>query len=316
MTDRFSRLLNTITLLMQQERVTAQFLADRYGVSKRTIYRDVTELEAVGLPVVLFKGRGGGIGIMPGFALDRSILSQREILLLLRLLKSYRKLPVGPEIESVYQKLSMLLREHQKTLLRGASHVVIDSGRLASAEDELQFHLLEQAIVHRKCVAFSYAKKQVWEPRVVEPYHLILKYGWYLVAYCRLRSDFRTFKLSRIHDIVVQDEQFVEKEVPDHMLDFGRVWSGVNWVEVSLQVPEALRKSVDLVEQLSAWEVSMAQTDSGVLYTFSLPENEWLYRYLLGLSALGCQVTGPAHVRQRISDLALGIYQGHRNMTT
>lgn len=81
------RLFEIVYLLQSRPRMTARELAKRFEVSVRTIYRDIDALSAAGVPVYAARGGGGGVGLLPGYVLDRSLLTdgeQDEILYALR----------------------------------------------------------------------------------------------------------------------------------------------------------------------------------------------------------------------------------------
>lgn len=75
---RVNRLFEMIYVLLSERTVTAKQLAERLEVSVRTVYRDIELLSAAGIPVYMSKGRGGGIRLLDGFVLNKSVLSERE----------------------------------------------------------------------------------------------------------------------------------------------------------------------------------------------------------------------------------------------
>jgi predicted DNA-binding transcriptional regulator YafY len=75
---QISRLFEIVYLLLEKGTVSARELAGRFEVSSRTIYRDVENLSAAGIPVYMSKGRNGGISLLPDFVLDKTVLTQRE----------------------------------------------------------------------------------------------------------------------------------------------------------------------------------------------------------------------------------------------
>jgi len=75
---QINRLFEIVYLLLSQQRVTARALAERLGVSTRTIYRDLDTLSVAGIPIYSEKGRGGGISLLPDFVLSKSLLSEQE----------------------------------------------------------------------------------------------------------------------------------------------------------------------------------------------------------------------------------------------
>ena len=107
-----NRLFEILYLLLQNRRMTAQELADRFEVSVRTIYRDVDALSAAGIPVYTSPGRGGGVSLMDHFVLDRTALSEEEQRQLLTALQS---LPgsVRQDAGQVLSKLSGLFQRQE-----------------------------------------------------------------------------------------------------------------------------------------------------------------------------------------------------------
>lgn len=75
---QIDRLFQIVFILMDKKQVTAKYLANRFEVSTRTIYRDVDTLSLCGIPVVAAKGKGGGISIMEHFVIDKSLFSEEE----------------------------------------------------------------------------------------------------------------------------------------------------------------------------------------------------------------------------------------------
>ena len=74
---RIDRLIGILTILLQKEQVTAPELAERFEVSRRTINRDIEELCKAGIPIVTTQGQGGGIAIMDGFKMDRTLFTNK-----------------------------------------------------------------------------------------------------------------------------------------------------------------------------------------------------------------------------------------------
>ena len=76
---KIDRLIGILSILLQEEKVTAPELAEKFEVSRRTINRDIEDLCKAGIPVVTSQGTGGGISIMDGYKLDRTILSSKDM---------------------------------------------------------------------------------------------------------------------------------------------------------------------------------------------------------------------------------------------
>ena len=74
---KIDRLIGILSILLQEDKVTAPELAEKFEVSRRTINRDIEDLCKAGIPIITFPGAGGGISIMDGYKFDRTILSSK-----------------------------------------------------------------------------------------------------------------------------------------------------------------------------------------------------------------------------------------------
>ena len=82
------RLIGILSILLQEEKTTAPELAERFEVSRRTINRDIEDLCKAGIPIKTAQGTGGGISIMDGYRMDRTILSSKDMQMILAGLRS------------------------------------------------------------------------------------------------------------------------------------------------------------------------------------------------------------------------------------
>ena len=72
---KIDRLIGILSILLQREKVTAPYLAEKFEVSRRTINRDIEDICKAGIPLVTSRGPGGGISIMEGYRMDRTLQS-------------------------------------------------------------------------------------------------------------------------------------------------------------------------------------------------------------------------------------------------
>ncbi len=125
--QRFDRIVGLLLELRGEERLTAAGLARRFEVSPRTIYRDVEQLSALGVPVYTERGRGGGIRLLPGYFLPPVMFTHAEAMSLvagLTLLRSLRAHPFAGEIEGAERKLLAAVPDHLRAVLAGAATVL------------------------------------------------------------------------------------------------------------------------------------------------------------------------------------------------
>ncbi len=284
------RLLEIVYILLDKKKITAQELAGHFGVSPRTIYRDLEALSATGIPVYATKGNGGGICLLDRFVLNKSLLSEKEQLDILSSLQGLKALNV-PDVESVLEKLSGLF------VKQDTHWIDVDFSQWGSGlEAREKFSKLKAAIIRKKLITLEYYNSQgETSTRRIEPLKLLFKgQAWYVYGFCRLKQDFRMFKMSRIQSILVQEETF-HRNVPEQ-------W----WTE-----PEDLPiKKITLVLEISksmayrvydefAPEAICKHDDGNFTVTMTLYENEWVYSYILSYGE-NAKVIEPAYFRENI----------------
>lgn len=197
-----TRLFQIIYILLQKGSVTAGELARHFEVSRRTIYRDIDTLSLAGIPVYTSKGRGGGICLLPGFVLDKSLLSDTEQDDILAALQGFTAVGSG-DSASVLNKLNVFFGKNAVPWLK------VDFSDWGDSNRDL-FDTLKSAILHRRVVMFDYySALGEKSKRRVEPIQIRFKdRAWYMYGYCLYRSDYRTFKLTRMQNITITDETF------------------------------------------------------------------------------------------------------------
>lgn len=181
------RLLGILTVLLRQDKTTARELAQKFEVSKRTIVRDVQALCLAGFPVLTEQGAGGGISLMEGFTLDRTLLTAKELRAVLTGLKSLDSVSGDNKYRTLMQKLGASAPE---TLAAG-EHVLIDLSSYYKQSLAPKISLLQAGMENSYRVRFSYLNRGGESERVVEPYYLIFQWSsWYLYAYCEARQGY------------------------------------------------------------------------------------------------------------------------------
>ena len=203
---QINRLFEIIYILLHRKKVSAAELAVQLGVSRRTICRDIDALSVAGIPIYTEKGKGGGIRLLPDFVLSKSILSeheQNEILFALHSLSSLKK----DNTVQVLQKMSAIFNKTAQNWIE------VDFSDW-HCKNEF-FNILKTAILERRIVEFDYYNSKGDKHfRRVEPLQLWFKSkSWYIKAFCLIRQDIRVYKLSRIKNLVITDENFNRRDL-------------------------------------------------------------------------------------------------------
>ena len=199
------RLFQMIHLLMERSPIPAKELAEKFEVSIRTIYRDLDVLSGAGIPVYALPGRGGGISLLPGYVLDKSLLSKEEQMQLLMGVKSLSA--AYPLSSGLAEKLGSLMQ------MPVADWIAVDFSRWGyEQQDNDKFETLRQAIWDKRLITFWYnAPYGDSGLRIVKPARLVYKSSaWYLQAFCLARQDYRTFKVHRISTLLSLPQHFTD----------------------------------------------------------------------------------------------------------
>lgn len=216
--------ISAILIQLQSRRVTkAQDIADRFGISLRTVYRDVKALEEAGIPII---GEAGiGYSIMDGYRLPPVMFTREEAIAFLtaeKLVEQLTDSANGLNYRSAMYKIKAVLRTTEKELLANMdTHIEVLQGRRKMIEgngpDLDLIQPILKSITEARIIAmkyFSHHRQQQTE-RLVEPVGVFFLDGyWHLIAYCLMRNDYRDFRLDRILDIRLTDETFVQKHPP------------------------------------------------------------------------------------------------------
>jgi predicted DNA-binding transcriptional regulator YafY len=287
------RLFEMVYLLLERGAMTASELAEHFEVSVRTIYRDVDLLSGAGVPVYASRGKGGGIRLMEGYVLDRSLLTpgqQDEILFALQSLQATHAL----QAEELLSQLRGLFCRGQEEWIE------VDFSPWGDlCEEREKFNLLKTAILERRPVAFDY-HNNIGEKseRQVEPMKLCYKSGgWYLQGFCRLRQAARTFKICRIKRVQLLEGSFEKREMPPVDLQWTSS-GGVLQVRLRFEQGAAHR----ICDELSRYPVRQEE-DGSLTMTAFFPDDEWTVNYFLSFGTL-VQVLSPEALRKAVRQKA------------
>lgn len=283
-----NRLFEIVYILMQKRKTTAKELADRFEVSTRTIYRDIETLSTANIPIYASKGKDGGIGLLDEYVLNKTILSEEEQNQILFALQGMKKVK-GQDEKDILEKLSILFNKKINDWIK------IDFSNWSNAQEE-RFDIIKSAILNKQLVQFIYYNSNGEESeRIVEPLQIWFKdKSWYLVSYCKLKQDYRIFKLARIKDIKILQEHF-ERELPKEEKN-GKY--NFKMIELELEINKAMTYRV--YDEFESKEITKKQ-DGNFIIKVKYPENEWVYGYILSFGEYA-KVLNPGYAKNIIKD--------------
>lgn len=145
---KIDRMIGILSLLLQWEKVTAPELAEHFEVSKRTINRDIDDLCKAGIPICTTQGAGGGIRIMDGYRMDRTVLTSKDMQMILAGLRSLDSV-------SGSQYYSWLMEKHKvgsSAFVSGNDTILIDLSAWDKAAISQKIELIQTAIEQKLAI--------------------------------------------------------------------------------------------------------------------------------------------------------------------
>jgi len=270
---KIDRLIGIITVLLQRNRVTAPFLAEKFEVNRRTIGRDIDALCQAGIPIVTYQGAGGGISIAEGFKLDKSILTAGELSGIIAALKGIGSVSESSQIEQTLDKLGA----NSEAVLSLHEPVIIDLASYYKGALTKKIEVIKQSILDRHVIEFDYFYDKGESHRRIEPYIVIFQWtSWYVFGFCLDRQDWRMFKLNRLWGLIKCDEQFVKRDIPTERRDFDQHLSE------DIKLVALFDKMVKYQLVDSYGPDSFIEDDNGLHFEFWYTNRRYLMSWLLG----------------------------------
>lgn len=319
--ERPQRLLALLVALQANRQMTASELAEQFGVSKRTILRDVEALAAADIPVVAERGRYGGVSLLPGADVDVSRLTtgETEVLELIGVdLARAKQLGIEAAARSAAQKLASRkpwARPGSSGLLPLNEVVVIDNGGWFAPEEPADVSALirDLRLDRRLRIDYRSSGQSSWRERDVEPHGVFSRGGrWYLVA--EAGEQPRMFALTRLRAwTVLEERRQVRTDLPLGMIA-ARLVERLE-TRHTVRVTATLdTKTVDIARRILGnrlLSVEPTGAPDRVSITVGYDQLDGV-RQLLQFSD-HIEVTDPPEARKLIADLARTITRRHHD---
>lgn len=308
---KFDRVVAILIQLQSKRIVRAQDLADRFGVSLRTIYRDIRTLEASGVPIA--SEAGVGYSIVEGYKLPPVMFSREEAISFLtaeKLMNQFSDKSLGSSFQSAMYKVKSVLRWSEKDLIDDLDEKVLvqTRGPLFNKDVPNALEVLMQGIVHKKQVRITYKAFEADQPteRIIEPIGLYHEHEyWYLMAYCHLRKDHRKFRADRIYKIVALDTDFGLQHQPLSFYLSPR--EPTTTIPIRLRVDPKVSRYLSFHRKFYGF-VNEVDKGSYIEMNFQYGQDpEYFIRWIIML-ADKVDILEPESLRIRLGDLARVIY--------
>ena len=213
--NRIDRLFGILTLLQSKKYVPAEKIADKFGISVRTVYRDVKALCEQGIPVSFEQNRG--YFIVQGYFLPPVSFSSEEanaLLLMETMVTGFADQSIGKHYSNALNKIKSVLRSQEKEKLEKLTNNVRFQIPDCFHKNYEYLSTLQNSISSQKVLELEYQNRNhEVSKRKVEPIGLIFyAFHWHLIAWCHMREDYRDFKVANILRIKITDADFTRQD--------------------------------------------------------------------------------------------------------
>ncbi len=304
--NRIDRISAIMIQLQSRRVVKASDIADRFGISLRTVYRDIRTLEEAGIPLI---GEAGvGYSIMDGYRLPPVMFTRQEATAFITAEKFVEKMTDTSTLayyQSAMYKIRAILRNSEKQLLEDMDNNIevlrSQSQRRAVRHDNIQVIL--DAIGDKKVLKIGYlANNNQQTQRCVEPVGIyFLDSFWHLIGFCRLRNDYRDFRLDRMQSVGTTDDVFTDQHptLKDYIAQTAREHK---LETVIIRVDKAVERHLDYQKYYSGF-VSQKEEGEHVEMTFLTTSLEGFARWFMMFGDCASIIT-PDSLRQRVNQIA------------
>lgn len=215
--NRVDRLFSILTVLQSKKHVTAEQLSMQFGISIRTVYRDIRALDESGIPVGFEPGKG--YFVVQGYFLAPIALTSEEAQALLvseALVEGFADKGVRQHFGTALAKVKSVLKTSQKERIHQLSASMKMQIPQRVSPDFDYIPAIQEAITSRIQLELSYTNaKEITTIRRIEPIGLVFyAFSWHVIGWCHLRDEYRDFKISRITQLRLTELPF---EISEHI---------------------------------------------------------------------------------------------------
>jgi len=310
--NRIDRVSAILIQLQSRRVVKAIDIAERFNISLRTVYRDVKTLEEAGIPII---GEAGiGYSIMDGYRLPPVMFTREEATAFLTAEKFIEKLTdasITEHHKSAMYKIRAILKTAEKNLLEDIDNKieVLKSHHQLKVDNKDHIQPLLNGIAQRKVITIDYFANHSQErtKRDIEPIGIFFKDSyWHLIAFCRMRNDYRDFRIDRIIHVLVTDRIFNSKH-PTLKAYIAQTAKEQELDMVVMRVDKCIYNHLEYQKYYSGF-VSEKVIGNQVEMTFLTTSLEGFARWFM-MFGEQAEIISPDSLRERVGSMAAAIAQ-------
>ncbi len=234
--------------LLSKKVVNAKYLADKYEVSTRSIYRYIEVLDGAGVPIYTTRGNQGGFSIVDSYRLSAYFLTKPELEQTISALYGIVQGVPNKTLNQVIDKLKSNLKNSSDDLLLKSGNLIIDAGPWGNAVGyKAKLAVVQKGIDNNLVLEIKYHDRDgQTTDRKIHPHVVVFKQGlWYVYAYCVLRKKFRFFKIGRIEQAIITNEKFERKCITQDDMPLNFWENAINTENVILEINKKYLSDVE-----------------------------------------------------------------------
>jgi predicted DNA-binding transcriptional regulator YafY len=310
MTNTATRLITLIFLLQNQPNRKASDLAEKLGVSVRTVHRYFEMLDEMGIPVYAERGPYGGFSLVRGYKLPPLIFSLEEAVAVhmgTSLISETWGELYRDAAQSAMAKIENILPNEQRNEINWARRSLVATNlyRADLASLSPMMRKLRAAMHEHQQISMIYRSPMnpKAENRRIDPYALVFRSGWwYLVGYCHMRSAPRTFRVDRIQELTILNQTFA---IPDEFNIHAYLEGDFKEQSVIRAHLHFIPEAAQMVKgNRSLWETMEENPDGSMDVILTSPDLPFLASMVMSFSPL-VTVLEPLKLRIMVQEWAL-----------
>jgi predicted DNA-binding transcriptional regulator YafY len=285
--NRIDRLSAIIILLQSKQFIGSEDIAERFGISIRTVYRDLKALEEAGVPIGMEAGKG--YFLVEGYHLPPVMFTKDEansFIVAEKILAQSTDPSVFKQFQSALTKIKAVLKNEQKIITEKLeSCISVTNFPFTPSSEGFMVEIL-QAISEKKILNITYHAFYNGETtqRLIKPFGIIY-YGldWHLIAFCILRNNYRDFKISRIKNLNLTKQSFDDHDEFSLLTYYEYLSKSSNLDTVKVVFNKSLAKELGNQKYYHGM-ISEKETDNGIEMIFASNSLEYTGKWLLGFT--------------------------------
>ncbi|MBN1598754.1 MAG: YafY family transcriptional regulator [Bacteroidales bacterium] len=286
--NRIDRLTAMLILLQTKRFISSVEIAQRFGISQRTVYRDIRALEEAGVPIGAETGKG--YFIVDGYNLPPVMFTKEEagsLIIAGKLVDKLTDASVRNNHNLAVDKIKAILHEHDQDYINSLTdQIAVFFSRPQQNENTNDDYItrIQQSLATRKCLKIdyhaNYSLKKTYG-RIIDPLGLVF-YGntWHLIGYCKLRNDMRDFRVDRILNLELTEKCATDRK-PDELKNYFRNWwDETELLEVNILFDHAVTKDISGSKYYFGF-LSEKFTELGMEMKFAVEDYQYIAHWLM-----------------------------------